>query len=185
MTMGLVQLEKWQDDMKQEFHAELFHKLERARCTNRELDCWSGRKLQQVLGFKDWRSFVSVVEKAKVFCKDAGFLMRDHFSFGTRPMKISKNRFRKIDEIGLTRYACYLITQNTGSNRKAIAFAQAYFSIQSRKLAVIEQRLLDLESLTLPSKSGNKLSNIIYERGTDDKGFELIRTRRDEVVFGS
>lgn len=78
-----------------------------------------------------------------------------------------------------------MVTQNTGSRNKTIVFAQTYFSLQSRKLEVIEQRLLDLESLSLPPKSGNKLSNIIYEHGTDDKGFELIHSRGDEEVFGN
>lgn len=59
--------------MKQDLNTQLFQKLERARYTNRELDLWSGRKLQQVLGFKSWRSFVRVAEKAKVLCKDARF----------------------------------------------------------------------------------------------------------------
>lgn len=171
--------------MKPDLNTKLYQKLERARYTNRELDCWSGRALQQVLGYKDWRSFVRVVEKAKVLCEEAGFPVRDHFSFGSRKMTLGKSGSRKVDEVGLTRYACYLITQNTGSSNKTIAFAQTYFSTQSRKLGVIEQRLLDLETLPLLSKSENNWSNIIYERGIDEKGFEFFRPSSDEEVFGT
>jgi DNA-damage-inducible protein D len=171
--------------MKQDLNSQLFQKLERARYTNRELDIWSGRKLQQILGFKDWRSFVKVVEKAKVLCIEAGFQVRDHFSFGSRKMTLGKSGNRKVDEVGLTRYACYLITQNAGLSNKTITFAQTYFSTHTRELGVIEQRLLYLERLPLKSKSENKWSNIIYERGIDEKGFEFFRLSEDEEVFGT
>lgn len=95
VTIEQVKIAKFQEDMKQEQNTQLYKKLERARYLNRELDCWSGRMLQQVLGYRDWHSFLKVVEKAKVLCKESGFPVRDHFSFGSRKMTIGKGGFGK------------------------------------------------------------------------------------------
>ncbi|MBL8078933.1 MAG: hypothetical protein JNM55_13290 [Anaerolineales bacterium] len=171
--------------MEQDLNIQLFQKLELARYHYRGIGYWSGHVLHHILGYVDWRSFITIVEKAKVLCEGAGFPVRDHFSYGSGELTPGKGGTREVDEVGLTRYASYLITQNTISSNKTIAFAQVYFSMQSRKLEAIEQRLLDLERLSLLSKSENELSNIIYERGTDDEYIELIRIMGDEELFGS
>ena len=102
-------------------------------------------------------------------------------------VELGLGKSRKIDDIKLTRYACYLIAQNADSSKPKIAFAQTYFAIQTRKQELLEQRMELEDRLKARAKLTNseiELSKNIYERGVDSKGFGIIRSKGDEALFG-
>ena len=173
--------------MKQEVIKELFEKFESACQNEGNVECWSARDLQSLLGYSQWKNFLNVIDKAKTSCINAGIKDADHFVDIDIKIDIGKGAQREIDDVALTRYACYLIAQNGDPSKQEIAFAQTYFAVQTRKQEIIEQRLLDIARVVAReklSKSEKKLSGIIYERGVDDKGFAIIRSKGDQALFG-
>lgn len=174
-------------DMKKELIAELFTRFEEACYIFHNLECWSARELQEIFGYSDWRNFVKVIEKARTACTHSGEKSGDHFVDLNRMIRIGKGAQRQIDDIALTRYACYLVAQNGDSAKTEVAFAQTYFAVQTRKQEVIEKRLLDIARITAReklSKSEKKLSGLIFERGIDNQGFAIIRSKGDHALFG-
>lgn len=173
--------------MKTEQIQELLRKFESACYQIDGVECWSARELQSVLGYKDWRNFEKVLFKAQEACKNAEISIADHFVEVNKMVGLGSGSKREITDIVLTRYACYLVAQNGDPNKAEIAFAQTYFAVQTRKQEIIEQRLLDVERVSAReklSKSEKKLSGIIYERGVDEKGFAMIRSKGDAALFG-
>lgn len=173
--------------MKTEIIQELLQKFENACYEYKGIECWSARELQEILGYSQWRNFKNAIDKAKTTCESAGEKVSDHFADISKMIDLGKGGQREVEEIALTRYACYLIAQNGDSNKNEIAFAQTYFAVQTRKQEIIEQRLLDVARVTAReklSKSEKKLSGIIYERGVNDKGFAIIRSQGDKALFG-
>jgi DNA-damage-inducible protein D len=173
--------------MKQELIKELFEKFEVACYITNNIECWSARDIQLLFNYSEWRNFQKVIDKAKKACENAGIEVSDHFVEFNKKIKMLKNAQKEIEDVALTRYACYLIAQNGVSSKSEIAFAQTYFAVQTRIQEIIEQRLLDVERVSARdklSKSEKKLSGIIYERGVDDRGFAVIRSKGDEALFG-
>ena len=173
--------------MKKELIHELFEKFEQACYIYKDVECWSARELQLLFNYSEWRNFIKVIDKAKETCRNVGERVSDHFVDSNKMIELAKGAQREVEDIALTRYACYLIAQNGDSVKNEIAFAQTYFAVQTRKQELIEQRLLDIERVTAReklSKSEKKLSGIIFERGVDEKGFAYIRSKGDHALFG-
>jgi len=173
--------------MKKELIAELLEKFENACYLYQGIECWSSRELQEILGYAKWDNFFKVIEKAKLACENAGTNISDHFAETGKMIELAKGAQREVVDFALTRYACYLIAQNGDASKNEIAFAQTYFAVQTRKQEIIEKRLLDVARVNAReklSKSEKKLSGIIYERGVDDKGFAIIRSKGDQALFG-
>ncbi|HYF70394.1 MAG TPA: DNA damage-inducible protein D [Ohtaekwangia sp.] len=173
--------------MKKEQINALFKKFEDARYIYESIECWSARELQQILGYAKWENFLKVINKAKTACVRSGIEMKNHFPDIRKMVPLGSGSEREILDIALTRYACYLVAQNGDPAKVEVAFAQTYFAVQTRKQEIIEKRLLDLARIAAReklSKSEKKLSGIIYERGVDEKGFAIIRSKGDTALFG-
>lgn len=172
--------------MKQDLIKALFEKFEAACYLIDGVECWSARELQILLGYNKWENFEKVIHKGREACNNAGENPLDHFPDVRKVIEAGKGAQQVIEDVALTRYACYLVAQNGDSRKQEIAFAQTYFAVQTRRAEIVEQRLLDYERVKAREKlsqTEKQLSGILYERGIDEKGFAIIRSKGDQALF--
>jgi len=173
--------------MKQELVVRLLKNFEESAHEKDGVEYWFARDLQMLLGYSKWENFAKTIDKAKEACKNSNQAIEDHFPEVRKLVKIGSEAEREIDDIMLTRYACYLIAQNGDPRKEEIAFAQSYFAIQTRKQEILEKRIELTERLHAREKlvaTEIELSKIIYERGVDSDGFARIRSKGDYALFG-
>jgi DNA-damage-inducible protein D len=152
-----------------------------------DTEFWCARDLQMLLGYTKWENFAKVIEKAKTSCQTAATDPKDHFLDIRKLVDVGSGAKREIDDIALTRYACYLIAQNGDPGKDQIAFAQSYFAVQTRRQEIIQQRLAEAERLSARkrlTKSEKELSGIIFDRLHNNESFARIRSKGDQALFG-
>ncbi|NLI90729.1 MAG: DNA damage-inducible protein D [Peptococcaceae bacterium] len=116
--------------------------------TEEGIEFWYARELQNVLEYKQWRRFDEVINRAKIACENSENVVSDHFANVGKMVDIGSGAERKIEDIMLSRYACYLIVQNGDARKKVIALGQTYFAIKTRQQELIE----DYDQLTEDQK---------------------------------
>mgnify|MGYP003605337496 CR=1 FL=1 len=154
--------------------------------TEEGVEFWLARDVQHLLDYTKWDNFLGVISKAKTACEISGEAIEHHFADVGKTIQMPKGAEKEIQDMMLTRYACYLIAQNGDPRKETIAFAQRYFAIQTRKAELIEQQLLEYERVQARNKlkvTEKELSQVIFEQTGGNENFALIRSKGDAALF--
>lgn len=152
---------------------------------------WYARELVSVLDYKSWDKFKNVIEKAKESCKNSGLKVEDHFSHVGNMVDLGSGAQREIENIMLTRYACYLIVQNGDPRKEVIALGQTYFAVKTRERELeenYEQLTDDQKRLAIRNEMINhnkSLAEAAQIAGIDDpKDYAIFQNKGYQGLYG-
>ncbi len=123
-------------DMENTQLQSLYQTFDNVRREN-GVEYWYARDLYPLLGYTKWENFLTAIQRAKEACENAGGSITNHFPGVRKMVKIGSGAEKEVEDVKLTRYACYLVTLNSDPRKQEVAFAQAYFVTQTRKMEVI------------------------------------------------
>lgn len=162
--------------------------LEAIKRTAEGMDYWSARDLMPFLGYSAWDTFKTAIGRAQEACFRTGLTVQDHFRGATKMVDIGSGTQRPIEDMLLTRYACYLIAQNGDPRKPQIAAAQNYFAVQTRRQELEEQRSYENKRLEERGKlreAEKIIESTVYERGIRQGiEFATFKNKHIEALYG-
>jgi len=165
----------------------LYKTLDEIKHVENGVEFWYARELYPILGYTKWENFETAINRAKEACEKSGNEAISHFPGARKIVKMGMDLEKEVDDIKLTRYACYLTALNGDPRKEEIAFAQAYFVTQTRRIEVIEQKMAELERLSVREKltlTEKEFAAMAFSRGVDGRGLAEIRSFGDKALFG-
>lgn len=160
---------------------------EKKRLTEKGVEFWMGRDLQELLGYTDWRNFSSVVEKAQGAARESKVSIENHFVATNSLVDIGSGAQRERDDWFLTRYACYLIAMNGDPSKEQVSFAQTYFAVQARRQEAQEQLSAEDRRIELRDrvKTNNRiLSAVAMDAGVSGKKMPIFHAAGYQGLYG-
>ncbi len=148
---------------------------------------WSARDLQPLLGYAQWRRFEDAIRRAITSCEESGNKSGHHFAGAGKMIDTGKGAVRNVDDFHLSRFACYLIAQNGDPRKPAIANAQQYFAIQTRRQELSDQHAADLERLELRKQAAEEfkqLSGAARKAGVENRMFGVFHDAGYKGLYG-
>lgn len=152
---------------------------------------WLARELQTVLDYTQWRRFSDTIERAKLACKNSGFAIDDHFADVGKMVDIGSGAEREVDDVMLSRYACYLIVMNGDPRKEVIALGQSYFAVKTRQQELIdnyEELTEDQKRLAIRNemkRHNTALANAAHDAGIiDPKDYAIFQNKGYQGLYG-
>lgn len=145
------------------------------------MEFWYARDLGEVLDYTKWTNFLKVIEKTKEACRNSNINIEDHFADVGKMVPLGSGAQREIDDIMLSRYACYLIVQNADPRKEVVALGQTYFAVQTRRQELEDEfKLLDEDKKRLAIRNELKEHNKKLVAAAKDAGVE---THKEYGIF--
>ncbi len=140
---------------------------------------WLVRDLQLILQYKEWRKFLGVLEKARTACNKSKNKALYHFVQVDKMIKLSKGGERIVDDYKLSRYACYLIVQNSGSRKEVVALGQNREDILDNMCS--EELIANLFRIS-QTESKLKRDNISSETKANETHYIVGKNIRETIL---
>jgi DNA-damage-inducible protein D len=173
--------------MKDEL-SKLHSSLESIKQVAEDLEYWSARELMTPLGYSTWENFKTAINNAQESCRQKGQSIEDHFRDATKMVTLGSGSQRAIEDLLLTRYACYLVAQNGDPRKPEIAAFQSYFAIQTRRQEIWELRAIENKRLEEREKlkdTESKIERTVYQRGIRERfEFATFKNKHIEALYG-